>query len=920
MEKARKRAFAIYANGEQYVAYRRNVVKSLSKYAPDIDVVDIDPSKVDSLFDGVYEDDRSILLRLAIPLIDDFKRYERVVWLDSDVDILSAAFSGIMDVDTSEDGLAATLDVCQSAYVDYMRARFHNASSMYFNDGVLVMDLKKINSDVWRKKIELALSEHARQPFVNKTKDILNGYFAISKMDDRYNWIWRRGVNNESGAWCVHYCDTGGHEALDELIAMRADMQPDIYDMKERCIVVSPRHDFIRPWIRAYFASGNKIPLVIIPGPQGDWRGDDMEYCKAAAEYCGGVVFDCSNEWESSKRLSKRAVRSNRVGWYSKKSILHAVATRLSPSAWAWIDDDAEVTGRLDECFSYAEYAPGFICAQFYRPDTVDRQHPASLYRSKIDTGDKLCWNSLVFFHGEANKHISEELGKDFPVEDDEIVFGHLYKTNEVWHDGFCDFSVKHWQENCKLIEKIPSQWSGKLLHYTANRRGGEVKKMWANKANKLPKAPFELKSPVAQVVEDVGDGPVDAVFVIGGGVNGSSHANEELRYALRNIEKHCKFVRDVYICGFCPSWVDKSQVHYLQWPDRFEHAKDSNIIDKLRHACEVNGIAKRILFCSDDQFQTRECTWDDFAPRYLKRYQSNDGWYSAKNRVWHDRLRSTLEKEVQRRRSAGLDATKVFYYQPHIWMPIDRDKFIEYAKWSGYEHRDDTIIASGYFNFVDANGIENFNHAFLVTNDAKMPSALHVAYHDGSYRGAMSILKQLFPERSRFELAVSTSIVRTAQTSVNPVSTLVPTPKTDSDVSPATTSEMARLLNVMSKIRQTPEWNNLLGEVALSEELRLFGVRGWRVVWNDLISRWSSATNNGANVVPIETDRSEDASRVISAYVDNPEAMRTISFGSLNNDNVPAARSSRQLPRPAGSVSKAVALDRVRSALRTRA
>ena len=77
----------------------------------------------------------------------------------------------------------------------------------------------------------------------------------------------------------------------------------------ERCIVVSPRHAFIRPWIRAYFATGNTIPLVIVPGPPGDWRGDDMEYCRAAAEYSGGLVFDCSGEWKDSARLASRAVR-----------------------------------------------------------------------------------------------------------------------------------------------------------------------------------------------------------------------------------------------------------------------------------------------------------------------------------------------------------------------------------------------------------------------------------------------------------------------------------------------------------------------------------------------------------------------------------------------------------------------------------
>lgn len=914
----RKRAFAVYASGERYSAYRRNVVAALAKYVPDVDIVDIDVSKCGKLFGRIPEQDLPGMIRLAIPLMDDFKGYDRVVWVDADVDVLSPSFAGIMEVETSDDGLAAAPDINQKIFSDSIRMRFPDFAGTYFNGGVLVMDLKKINKTEWRKKIKAALVEHASNPFRHNAQDILNGHFSIKEMDARYNWIWRRGVAKKSGALCVHYCDYAGHDALDGLLSMREEMQPAACSVKERCVVVSPRHDFIRPWIRAYFASGNTMPLVIVPGPPGDWRDDDMEYCQAAAKSCGGVVFDCSKEWAASRRLASRAVRANKVGWYSKKSILHAVASRISPKIWAWIDDDAEITDSLDECFTFAENAPGFICAQFYRPDTVDIQHPVGMYRSKIDTGDKLCWNSLVLFHGDANKHLTEELCKDFPVEDDEIVFGHLYQTNKVWHDGFCDFSARRWQMNCKLIEQIPAQWSGKLLHYTSHYRGGEVKKMWASKVHKLPKAPFEIKESFA-VAKEHDDGAIDAVFIIGEGANGSAHANEELRYALRNLEKHCPFVRDVYICGFCPAWVDKSKVHYLQWPDRFDHAKDANIIDKLRHACETDGIAKRILFCSDDQFQTRVCTWEDFEPRYLKRYQSNDMWYSDKNRIWHDRLRSTLEREVQRRKNLGLDATNVFYYQPHIWMPIDRDKFLEYAKWSGYAHRDDTIIASGYYNFINACGRDNFDHAFLATHDADLPSATHVAYHDGSYRAAMAILRKMFPVRCKFEVGQSISSDKSPQPLARPAKTQVR--KVD-DTAPATTDEMSRILSVMSCIRKTSEWRNLLGDVTLAEELRLFGVHGWRIVWNDIISRWSDATANGSIVVPVTADRSEGAERIIGMYTEDPEAMRTITYGKSvlkATRSKPSATVIRQLPRPQQDQSKAMALDRVRSALRNR-
>lgn len=648
---------------------------------------------------------------------------------------------------------------------------------------------------------------------------------------------------------------------------------------RSRCVVVAPRHEFIRPWIRAYFASGNSIPLVIATGPDGDWADGDMEYCEDAARYSGGVVLDCSKEWKDSEELAGRACLKDRIGWYSKKNILLKVARELSPRSWAWIDDDAEVTGDIEECFEYAERSKGFVCAEFYFPGEICNTRPSRLFRSNIDKDWKMNWNSLVFFHGEANDRLSESLDRDFPVEDDEAIFCNLFVNDKKWRDGFSDFSIRKWQMNCKTMDSIPSHWSGKTLHYTGQARKGEVKRMWAEKSERLPMAPFESFDEDSS--SSCGDGAVDAVFVIG---KGSVNGNEELRYALRNIDRHCPFVRDVYICGECPSWVDKSAVRHLQWPDRFSHAKDANIIDKLRHACEHPGIAKRILFCSDDQFQTRVCAWEDFFPRYLRRYDPKDKWYELKHRVWHSRLRKTLERDAERRRRSGLDAGKVFYYQPHMWMQIDRDKFMAYARWCGYAGRDDTIIASGYFNYIDAEGAPDSDDpvAFLGINGKVAGGAVHIAYNDGSYAAAMRMLKSMFPDRCRFEVRPEGGAAE-------------PRPKQDArpqigngrsaDPSPATPEEMSRILDVSAKIRDNPVWNPLLVETSRAEELRLFGVKGWRAVWEDIIGRWERGTQCGGRKVPVSEPRSKQASSVVNAYMDNPESMRTLRFGKAKSD-----------------------------------
>ena len=57
-----------------------------------------------------------------------------------------------------------------------------------------------------------------------------------------------------------------------------------------------------------------------------------------------------------------------------------------------------------------------------------------------------------------------------------------------------------------------------------------------------------------------------------------------------------------------------------------------------------------------------------------------------------------------------------------------------------------------------------------------------------------------------------------------------------------------------------------MLSDVSRAEELRIFCVRGWRAVWNDIIDRWESAT---------PAPRSEKASKILDRYAADPSSMR---------------------------------------------
>lgn len=622
--------------------------------------------------------------------------------------------------------------------------------------------------------------------------------------------------------------------------------------------------------IRTYLSNGNTRPLVLAY-EKGKIPESDVDFLKSAAEFTVGTLIEFD-------------------GPFSDKDLTQQIAKDLSPESWVLLDETSVVLGNLDECFAYANTAPGFAMARFRHPSSIDNRHP------DIVGKDGLCRTSPLFFHGEANKRILEDLSK-VEAPDLSSALSILYESNPSWHEGFVDFSIRNWVDDVEKYDPDTSP-SGKVACFSE-----KALKAWSSTAN-IPRAPFESDDTPSELPDD---GAVDAVFVIG---TGSVDNNEELRYALRNLEKHCPFVRDVYICGVCPPWVDRSVVKHLNWPDRFRHAKDANIIDKLRHACEHRGIAKRILFCSDDQFQTRVCSWADFDPMYLRRYNTGDRWYDDKHRVWHSRLKKTLERDVQRRKACGQDQRNVFYYQPHVWMQIDRDRFVDYARWCNYEDRDDTIIASGYFNFIDAKGVPDHDHVFLGASEKSVPKATHVAYHDGSEKAAMAILRKLFPERSRFE---------TVEPARHPVAEEQRRPVARRPESPE--ANLPEVMRVMKRIREEPVWNALLGEVSRAEELRLFGVKGWDVVWNDIVRRWKESTSDGKIVEPVKEGRSKEAADIVSAYMSDPEKMRTVRFG------ITAARRSsnvlsfgRQNPRPAPESVTRPLRDKIRLSLGNRA
>ena len=510
------------------------------------------------------------------------------------------------------------------------------------------------------------------------------------------------------------------------------------------------RHRYLRSWLTLFRASGDKTPLLLFRNV--DWTDEDVAMAEAAAKESGGML--CTLPKELYSHIRRRVMHNS--NWrsfgervainFALKLYIYREAFKQYPDGFLWLDDDVEVLSPLDPLF---DFSISETC----------RNPQACIFCNRSRWGKRRFGQfGALLLTGGAKKVVDEviSLGEAGRVLlDDEIGFMDYAKTHSVMDRMVCYWSDHDASRKFVLDpsfmnpEKVRADMAEVAMDgclsvhwYCIDKDVVErIMETHARRAGRrMPGSPEEE--------------PVDAVFVVG---DGSSNGNIELRFALRNIEKHCTFVRDVYICGVCPDWIDKTKVKWLKWPDRFHTSgalgKDSNIIDKLRHACEHPGMARRVLFCSDDQFQMRSVDWEDFRPRWVREFSMDDDWYAKKRRTWHTRLRSTLVREVQRRKSEGLPLGEIYYYEPHMYMQIDRDKFLEYAKWADYEHREDVIIASGYFNFAEAAGVPDFDHVFLSKTPIKSRlDVSHIAYSDDSLLDAMSLALPMFERKSRFE------------------------------------------------------------------------------------------------------------------------------------------------------------------------
>ena len=231
----------------------------------------------------------------------------------------------------------------------------------------------------------------------------------------------------------------------------------------------------------------------------------------------------------------------------------------------------------------------------------------------------------------------------------------------------------------------------------------------------------------------DSATGKHDAVFILG---SGSSYNDLELLIAIHSMRKFCPFIDRIFVVGDKPKCnLSRYEITHVPCEDIFDRNKDANIMHKVLHAIKsIPDLTDNFLLCSDDQLVTRECSWNDFKPKYVKEYNPDDLTFGVRNdKGWRGRLLSTLSKAYERR-------GKAWFYEPHIWSPVNKKSFKAMIQ-SIKGLRNAGVVFSQYYNSIDNldheplhDHMSFFSDSMDWSNEFKNPP-LFISYSDVAFK-----------------------------------------------------------------------------------------------------------------------------------------------------------------------------------------
>lgn len=234
----------------------------------------------------------------------------------------------------------------------------------------------------------------------------------------------------------------------------------------------------------------------------------------------------------------------------------------------------------------------------------------------------------------------------------------------------------------------------------------------------------------------------IDVVYPLG---RGSRFNNDELRYSLRSVDKHLNNVRNVYIVGELPDWI--TGVIHVAAQDVDQ--KETNIMRKVRLACEVPSVSDTFLFMNDDHFFTQDVDAEAY-PYYYHGMLSETISKRNKNQSYRNSLYNAM---------LALHGKQQKHFDIHCPIRYEKKKFIEVADGYNWHVPFGMVVKSIYVNHHDIEGerMSDFK--------PKHPAVYHTFKEAIKARHIFSIgdetvspdlwrlMNELYPNKSKYEL-----------------------------------------------------------------------------------------------------------------------------------------------------------------------
>lgn len=218
-----------------------------------------------------------------------------------------------------------------------------------------------------------------------------------------------------------------------------------------------------------------------------------------------------------------------------------------------------------------------------------------------------------------------------------------------------------------------------------------------------------------------------------------SKWADNELRFALRSIEKNLTGYRNVIIVGHCPKWVQN--VVHIRKEDR-AGKKQFSIFQKTLAAFDHPETTDTIAFWNDDHFLMEPMDVKDF--RY---------WYDGTIDEWGQKAVGNYKNAINN--TAGLTGLNRFYTDIHTPILYQRAKF---RKLLDLDWSKEYVIKTAY----TMNEMGNFEHMDDLKVNKSLPYNQWVGKAKGRKfisigpygvcAGLVQLLTEHFPKRSKYE------------------------------------------------------------------------------------------------------------------------------------------------------------------------